>query len=263
MRFEANWTSEWSTLSPMRLLALLLATCGAALGSPPALAAADEDNGPPPGSAYPPPPPLVATPPLPPARLPVPAPQPADVESPPPSPVGFPPPPTPHPAPTAPPLLASRGSRLLWGIGLQLGYGSDPFRPNTEAPDPSNPGYGAGLYARLGDQFSDLLGLAFELGGATTLSAGYVRLASTLEVTPVDWLTVAVGPTARVDASTTSVTLPAGATLRVDYHLGVTQTASGRGALTLGLAGDVGEVVEGNAAGVAFGVYVMVGYARY
>ncbi len=261
----------------MPLAALVLLACHAM----PALAAfqGDDDNGPPPGSAFPPPPPLVADPKAPATPAPAATPPPAQETYVPTSSL-YPPPPAPikpRPAPTPPKdegPAPDAGNRLLFGIGLQLGAGIEQFTVflfNGGGLDPPNPGLGAGLYLRLGEQFNDLWAIDLELSGGTLIVLGYVRAAFTVDLTPVDWFTIALGPTARLDDSQNSSDNPSeslGGTLRLDFHLTTKRTEAGRRGLTLGIAADLGQsfAILGNQEGqpgLAFGGYLMLGWAWY
>jgi hypothetical protein len=161
------------------------------------------------------------------------------------------PPPTeePHPEP-----------RLRAGVGAILGF-------RIEGPNESGDG-GLGLYLRGGVQLSDLLGIEDDIAALNVplpFPTLLVRDTLDLTVTPVDWLTVASGPTGSWGIVESAWTL--GGMLRVDFHLPPQQRRpSGiRRAPTLGVAGDLGGVVkrDGPAGGAAWGTYVTFGYAWY
>ena len=248
------------------------------------LTLAVDDNGPPPGSPYPPPPPLVQDPwrlpttapppPLPPPQYPSnPAPAPQQGNPPPPPPQAYPSPPAPpqtyyppqapqqtYPPPAPPPSYAPPsqpsyapaatpqpaptadvGPRFMWGIGAHLGFGEDQF--NGEE---STAGLGIGLYLRAGDEINDLLGFEAEVSAGTVVFSSYLRTALTLDITPIDWFTFAIGPVARGDvvvACTTTTATSVGGTVRFDFHIGSSRSDSGRGGFTIGLVGDLGAVV--------------------
>ena len=191
------------------------------------------------------------------------------------------------------------GPRLLWGAGAHLGGSVDtlttvsPFGLCSLGCDP-NPtaitgaGGGIGLYLRMGEQLNDRWGIEAEVSGGTLIVANYIRAALTVDYTPADWFTFAIGPAGRGDGesqsngqgngqSGTGTFLQVfGGTLRTDFHLGVSRGASGRSAFTLGLALDVGATVAGqftggdfvpgpqfSSPGIAGGLYVTLGYAHY
>ncbi|MHB8418269.1 MAG: hypothetical protein ACYDCL_09345 [Myxococcales bacterium] len=220
----------------MVLAALLLVSSAAGLaGAPPAALAPPSAQG-----AYPPPPPNVAP--------------------------NLPPPPPPPP---------DAGARLLFGVGLELGLirdvsASPVAHSSFFALETIETDLGAGLYLRIGAQFDDRWGAEAELSGATEISSGDLRAALTADVSPSDWLTLAFGPTARVDAQLGQrgppTTESVGSTVRFDLHLSPTRRAGVRSAWTIGLAVDGGLTVAGtnfSGSGPAFGFYLTLGWARY
>jgi hypothetical protein len=185
-----------------------------------------------------------------------------------------PPPAPPPPAQLAPVVPADAGRRLLFGVGLHAGGGSDQF---SGASSGSGAALGVGVYLRLGAQLDDLYGIEAEISGATILVLDNVRGDVTFDMTPVDWFTFAVGPFARNDvllglcgSGNTTIQL-LGATLRADFHLGTSRTTSGRSAFTLGLVTDLGVTVgsddgSGNslgAPGPSWAFYFTLGWARF
>jgi len=153
------------------------------------------------------------------------------------------------------------GPRLSGGVGAIVGF-------RIEGPNESGDG-GLGLYLRGGVQLSELLGIEDDLSTAVGIIplAGLsllVREAVDLTVTPVDWLTLAAGPTFSWGLSESASAV--GGTLRVDFHFPHRRAANGaRHAWTLGLAGDLGGVVkrDGAEGGVAWGAFLTFGYAWY
>jgi hypothetical protein len=254
------------------------------------LVLASETNGPPPGSPYPPPPPLVQDP----VPLWTPPPLPNEQSfQPPPPPAGPPAAPAPgpspmplRPTPRPPPVpVADVGTRLLWGVGLHFGGGRDEIAEVGSAAGTSNVASGSGgigVYIRLGVGLNDLWGIEGELSGGTTFLDSYVRTALTLDLSPSDWFTFAIGPVARDDAdmlscgcggSTTVAITSIGATARLDLHIAPSRGPEGRSAFTLGLVGDVGATVGANGfcdsdesfagSGPAYAFYLTVGYMHY
>jgi hypothetical protein len=274
----------------MPLSALMLLACasqpGAALSATFAgelhLALAGDDNGPPPGSPYPPPPPLVQDP-----VQPAPPDQEPDERAPP------PPVRRSRPLPESaalPAPVGDVGARLLWGIGLHFGAGEDQITDiasggTTASAGPSafsSATGGIGLYFRVGAELNDLWGIDAELSGGSVIEATYLRGALTFDVSPTDLVTFAVGPLVRDDwvlvpcgclgDATVSMT-SIGGTARLDLHPGASRSANGRGAVTVGLIGDVGATVGANGfcngamtyagGGPAWAFYLAFGYARY
>ena len=153
------------------------------------------------------------------------------------------------------------GARLRVGVGTIVGF-------RIEGPNESGDG-GLGLYLRGGVQLSELLGIEDDLGA----TAGFIPLAGVsllvrdaidLTATPVEWLTLAAGPTFSWGRSESASAV--GATLRVDFHFPRQPVASDRRrAWTLGLSGDLGDVVkrDGASGGVAWGAFLTFGYAWY
>lgn len=153
------------------------------------------------------------------------------------------------------------GPRPAVGVGVMTGF-------RIEGPNESGDG-GLGLYVRGGLQIDDLLGVENDLSGVVGfiplggLSA-VVRESVQLTVTPIDWLTLGVGPTYSWGTSEDASVI--GGTLRVDFHFPHRRAASGaRHAWTLGLAGDLGGVVQraGAGRGLAWGAFLVFGYAWY
>jgi hypothetical protein len=156
---------------------------------------------------------------------------------------------------------AQSGLKLSTGVGAIVGF-------RIEGPNETADG-GLGLYLRGGVHLSEVFGIEDDL--ATT--AGIIPLAGVsflvrdaidLTVTPVDWLTLAAGPTFSWGLSESAST--AGGTLRVDFHFPRQRAANGaRRASTLGLAGDLADVVkrDGAGGGVAWGAFLTFGYAWY
>ena len=268
----------------MPLAALLVLACNAssALAVPAQLAIADE-GGPPPGSPYPPPPPLVEDKPLPTAgRV---APPDTEPEAPPPS-STYPPPPRPQkprefslPPPPAPGALDS-GTRFLWGLGARAGAGdahTAVFIDGGGVGDPllqqsSTPSFDVAIYVRLGIQINDRLGFEGEAHGGLVSSGPYGGGALTVDYSPADWFTVAVGPL--VDPGRTpppsdseniaaTSTTAVGGTLRLDFHLAVSRKSSGRSAFTLGVVGDYAAALGQFATAPTGGLYLTIGYAHY
>ena len=109
------------------------------------------------------------------------------------------------------------------------------------------------------DDVSAVVGL-IPLGGVSAL----VRESVDFTVTPRDWLTLAAGPMFSWGISEHASAL--GSTLRVDFHFPHARAAGGaRRAWTLGLAGDLGGVLDRDGAerGVAWGLFLTFGYAWY
>jgi hypothetical protein len=135
-----------------------------------------------------------------------------------------------------------------------------------EGPNETGDG-GLGLYLRGGVQLSELLGIEDDmaaLGVPFPFPLLLVRDTLDLTVTPVDWLTVAAGPTGSWGISESAWTL--GGMLRVDFHFPHQRRPSGiRRAWTLGVAGDLADVIkrDGALGGVAWGIYLPFGYAWY
>ena len=155
----------------------------------------------------------------------------------------------------------------MWGIGAHLGFGEDQFNGGD-----STGGLGVGLYLRAGDEINDLLGFEAEVSAGTVVFSSYLRTAVTLDLTPVDWFTFAIGPVARGDVVTVCETTTAtsvGATVRFDFHIGSSRSDSGRGGFTIGLVGDLGGVVavggseSFESTGIAEGAYLTIGWAHY
>jgi hypothetical protein len=161
----------------------------------------------------------------------------------------------------APPPPAHSGPRASVGVGLIAGF-------RVEGPNESGDG-GLGLYVRAGAQLSDLFGVENDLsavagfiplGGASAV----VRESVDLTVTPLDWLTLGAGPAYSWGISESASVV--GGTLRVDFHFPRQRRPSNvRRAWTLGLAGDLGGVVqrEGALRGAAWGTFLTFGYAWY
>ncbi len=230
------------------------------------LVLASDEGGPPPGSPYPPPPPLVQDPPPP-------TPSPGIARG------------TPAPAPR--PGAEDAGARLLWGVGLHLGGGQDQMAVSGSNVGTSGflgPGSaataGIGAYLRVGAAASDRWGIDGEISAGTIFADSYVRGALTADVSFGDGLTIALGPLVRDDAivescscgqTTVSVT-SVGATARIDLHVDPSRDSHGRGALTVGLAGDLGATTGANGfcgnerfagPGIAYAAYLTLGYMRY
>ncbi len=156
---------------------------------------------------------------------------------------------------------ARSGPRLSAGVGAIAGF-------RIEGPNESGDG-GLGLYLRGGVQLNDLFGIEDDLAavaGIIPLAGVSVLVRDTLDftVTPIDWLTLAAGPTYSWGTSESASAV--GGTLRVDFHFPHQRSASNaRRAWTLGLAGDLGGVVkrDGAEGGVAWGVFLMFGYGWY
>ncbi len=137
-----------------------------------------------------------------------------------------------------------------------------------EGPNESGDG-GLGLDLRGGLQVNDLFGIEYDLTAAVGLIplagvSALVRQSVDFTVTPADWVTLAAGPTYSWGISESASTL--GGTLRVDFHFPHRRAASGaRRAWTLGLAGDLADVVrrDGAAGGLAWGAFLTFGYAWY
>ena len=153
------------------------------------------------------------------------------------------------------------GPRPSVGVGVMTGF-------RIEGPNESGDG-GLGFYARGGVQIDDLLGVENDLSGVVGfiplggLSA-LVRESVQLTVTPIDWLTLGAGPTYSWGTSESASAI--GGTLRVDFHFPHRRAESGaRRAWTLGLAGDLGGVVQraGAGRGFAWGAFLVFGYAWY
>ncbi|MHB8418860.1 MAG: hypothetical protein ACYDCL_12340 [Myxococcales bacterium] len=263
----------------MPLPALLVVALGAApnpaLSFGLELTLAQEENGPPEGSA---PPPVVESPLPPPPEPPQPLPPGQSGRA------FAPNEPLPAPGswgrpPLPPPPLADVGTRVLFGVGLHTGGGVDQFSvsPGRFSSQSSTSGIGIGVYARLGLQIDDPFGVDGELSAATLLLTDYVRGALTFDVTPVDWLTVAIGPVVREDVAANfctsgSTTAQAvGATARLEFHFGVRRGETGRSAFALGVAGDLGATIgsdNGSGAslggpGLAYGLYLTTGWAHF
>jgi hypothetical protein len=125
---------------------------------------------------------------------------------------------------------------------------------------------GLGLYVRLGVELNDGWGAEAEVAGATAGYSSYLRGALTAALSPVDLLTVALGPFAKYDVSYSSGSFASvGGTLRVDFHLASTRKAWRRSALTIGLAGDLGAIVGSTytAGAASWGAYLTAGWAWY
>jgi hypothetical protein len=174
----------------------------------------------------------------------------------------------------APPPVPDVGSRYLFGFGLHMGVSNDEFTQG------SNGGGGVGIYVRLGVQLNDRWGIEGEFSAATVIVDSYVRGAMTVDFTPVDWFTLALGPFAREDwdvvscgcGDTTVAIQSVGGTVRFDFHPAFSRTASGRNAFTIGLVGDLGATVgasgfcdEGGftGSGPSEAVYLTFGYTHY
>lgn len=153
------------------------------------------------------------------------------------------------------------GPRASFGVGVITGF-------RIEGPNESGDG-GLGLYLRAGVQIDDLFGVEDDLSGVAGFFplvgfTGLVRESIDFTVTPVDWVTFAVGPTYSwgPDESASVV----GGTLRVDFHFPRQRAPShARRAWTLGVAGDFGGVVQRDAplGGLAWGTFLMFGYGWY
>jgi hypothetical protein len=193
----------------------------------------------------------------------------------PPSAPGEPPgPPTPM-TPPAPPDAdvppGDAGLRVLFGIGLHGGEGGERFSGGLG----ENIGWGIfGGYLRLGAQVDDFWGVEVEGSGSWILFSAYARGALTLDYTPADWFTFAVGPAVWYDwgvqgqdifcAPITSADA-VGGTVRLDFHAGG-RNAGGRNAFTLSLVMDLGGTVTATGftgPGLAGGGYVALGYTHY
>ncbi|HUB05715.1 MAG TPA: hypothetical protein VMB50_01875 [Myxococcales bacterium] len=214
-----------------------------------------------------------------------------DDDAPPPPPIhdaGELPPPGRWDAPPKPPTpIGDVGPRLLAGIGLDLGFGQDRFGATTvqalagATVVTGNPG-GLGLDLRLGIQVNDHWGVEADLSAATIIRDSYARAALTLDYTPFDLVTLALGPVARGDADVlacsgatedTAAVASVGGSARVDLHAHVARTAKGRSSFTLGLATDVGATIGASSfcggartyagSAVGYAIYFTLGYLRY
>jgi hypothetical protein len=263
-----------SSRSPFSHVAALLLVVSAQLGPAPPLTLGSvltsDDNGPPPGSPNPPPPPLVQD-----QRRPVDAAAPGDISteasdtSPP---ARYPPP----PPPDLPRDRSDVGARVLWGLGVRGGLGVPQI--TEDAVSGLQLGFDGALYLRVGAQLNDLWGAEAELHGgtistsslatgATPTQGGYLGGALTIDATPVDWFTVALGPL--VDgyasfAATAAFASPAlGGTLRCDFHPWAGRATTGRTAFTIGVVGDIAAALGNSDGQPVGGVYLTVGYAHY
>jgi hypothetical protein len=117
-----------------------------------------------------------------------------------------------------------------------------------------------------------------ELHGGLSTQGGYVGSALTVDATPVDWFTVALGPLLDAYQSFSADALfatPAlGGILRLDFHPWPARTTTGRSAFTIGVVGDLAAAfgqpdgLTGTGAPKPSivpvgGVYLTLGYAHY
>ncbi len=177
----------------------------------------------------------------------------------------------PLPPPPEPPPLPDPGGRVLYGAGYQMGFALDQV---------SHGGVGGGLfglYLRLGYGLSDFWGFEAEITGATIVIWSYLREAITVDFTPVDWFTVALGPVSRQDVdlplcsngggeAATTETESLGGAARFEFHMDANRTSTGRSGTSLGLEADLGTAVGAasvGAKGPAFGVYLLAGFMHY
>ncbi len=117
---------------------------------------------------------------------------------------------------------------------------------------------GGGVYGRLGYQPSDLFGIEVELDTTTAIISSLFRSDVAVSVTPVDWLSFAVGPTLAwgYEPFDFGSWFVAG-TARVDLNLLSARTPGGaRHALTIGVAGDVAYGLDYNSDPLGFGLSV-------
>ena len=170
--------------------------------------------------------------------------------------------------------------RLLWGLGARGGLALLGITVEGPCPGPGicspdtglYPSVDGALYLRVGAEFNDMWGVEGELHGGLFTQGGYVGGALTIDATPVDWFTVAVGPMVdeyeSLSAGTSFATPTAvGGTLRLDFHLLAARTTTGRSAFTFGFVGDVAAAFGPNHTAAesqpASAVYVTIGYAHY
>jgi hypothetical protein len=130
------------------------------------------------------------------------------------------------------------------------------------------PSIDGALYFRLGAELNDLWGVEGELhGGLLLFQGGYVGGALTLDVTPVDWFTVAVGPLVdqyeSFSVDTTFATPALGGTLRLDFHPWSARVPTGRSAFTIGVVADLAAAFGQSDGQPVGGVYFTLGYAHY
>jgi hypothetical protein len=114
----------------------------------------------------------------------------------------------------------------------------------------------------MGVELTDFWGMEAEVHGGFLTSGLYAGGAVTLDITPLDWFTLALGPFVDEDLNfltTTSV----GGTLRLDFHPGASRTPTGRNAFTIGVVGDLGAAVGTLEAEPVGALYLTLGYAHY
>ena len=104
-------------------------------------------------------------------------------------------------------------------------------------------------------------------GGLFT-QGGYVGGALTIDATPIDWFTVAVGPLVDEYDGFSNPATALGGTLRLDFHPWAARTTTGRSAFTIGVVGDFAAASNwlnspGVCASCVGGGYLTVGYAHY
>jgi hypothetical protein len=96
----------------------------------------------------------------------------------------------------------------------------------------------------------------------------------TIDVTPIDWFTLAVGPlvdeyegfSANPDGPSSTPAL--GGTLRLDFHPWATRAMTGRSAFTIGVVGNFAAASNwlnspGTCASCVGGVHLTAGFAHY
>jgi hypothetical protein len=154
-----------------------------------------------------------------------------------------------------PPSGPASASRQLSGAGAGGGAG--------------NLFLGFVVFGRGGEQFNDTWGVEAELSFGSSYFMNQLRGAVTFDVTPVDWFTFAVGPMARLNQISLcgeSITATVvGALVRLDFHVDAERRDGRRSALTIGLVGDLGVASSNgfNTSGLAYGFYLMPGWAWY
>lgn len=155
------------------------------------------------------------------------------------------------------PSEASQGPRLRLGVGVNVGGALGA--PRGEASDY---GAGPGVFARLGVQLNDLIGIDGEASVGSLIFSGYARTAILVSFTPADWFTVSTGPAFGHFYGAGSKEY-VGATGRIDFHVLKGRTSTGtRHALAIGVGGDLGLVASART-GAAGAAFINAGYSRY
>jgi len=188
--------------------------------------------------------------------------------------------PDPFPPPPAP--VAELTTRLRFGLGLVLGANGIYVPSSNSSGEGTQGAGGVGLSVQLGPQWSELFSTEIEFTGLFWPLLPDVRVAVLAGLTPLDWLSLSMGPALGYAGGTQCgyvlFLIPdcesfggtyAGGEARIDYFPGVgppSRLPRTRSSFDLGIVALAGAAFAGAPNGespLGWGLYLELGFAQF